>query len=69
MQKAGAGEESDDLDKWVQILEQILRLVSNSQCRLEKMKSAMEEASVSFEEQRCVFLKELELDFYEGNKR
>lgn len=33
------------------------------------MKSAVEEASVSFEEQRCIFLKELEFDFYEGNNR
>lgn len=69
MQKAGTGEASDDLDKWVRILEQILHLISNSQCRLEKMKSAMEEASVSFEEQRCVFLKELELDFHKRNNR
>lgn len=46
-----------------------LHLVSSSQRRLEKMKSAMEEASVSFEEERCVFLKELKLDFYEGNYR
>lgn len=40
-----------------------------SQCELEKMKSAMEEASVCFEEQRWVFLKEVKLDFYEGNNR
>jgi len=65
---AGAGGACDDLYKWVQILEEIRSLASNSQCRLENMKGAMEESSVSFEDQRCVFLKELRLDFYEGNK-
>lgn len=33
------------------------------------MKSAMKEISAPFEEQGCVFLRELKLVIYEGNSR
>lgn len=51
------------------ILEEMLHFVSNSQCGPEKMKSSMKETSAPFEEQGCVFLKELKLVFHEGNSR